>query len=102
MEFDILLRLVGVMNLEKNYCVQRIFIGENPFYVILLRKQINIDEYSNIYRPISFKLGMMIETTKVYILIPVWMTFKFILGHSCMINHKLLHPFSHKFLYQFG
>ena len=24
--------------------------------------------YSDIYRPISFKLGMMIETTKLYIL----------------------------------
>ena len=30
-------------------------------------KKINIDLYSDIYRQISFKLGMMIENTKRYI-----------------------------------
>ena len=30
--------------------------------------------YSDIYRPISFKLGMMIEITMLYILISVLMT----------------------------
>ena len=33
--------------------------------------KIYIDLYSDIYRAISFKLGMMIETTKLYILISV-------------------------------
>ena len=39
--------------------------------------------YSDIYRLISFKLGMMRETTKLFILILVWMTFTFIQGHCC-------------------
>ena len=39
---------------------------------------------NNVYRPISFKLDMMIETTRLYILISVWMILTFIQGHSCM------------------
>ena len=50
---------------------------------------------------ISFKVGVIIEITKLCILIPVWMTMMFIQGHSCVINQKLLGPFSHKFLKQF-
>ena len=40
--------------------------------------------FPSVYRPISFKLGMMIETTRLFILIPVLMTLSFIQGHSCM------------------
>ena len=39
---------------------------------------------------------------KLYILIPVWMTWTFIQGHSCLRNQKLLYPFSHIFLHWFG
>ena len=60
--------------------------------------------YSDMYR-LSFKLGMLMETMKLYILIsvtfskgPVWMTLTFIQDHSCMRNQKLLLPFSGKFL----
>ena len=53
-----------------------------------IRKQnFNICLYSDIYR-ISFKLGLMIETTKFYILILVWMTLVFIQGHSYMRTQK--------------
>ena len=37
--------------------------GENPTYMILLEQNFNISLYSDIYKPISFKLGVMIETT---------------------------------------
>ena len=40
--------------------------------------------YSDIYRPISFKVGMIIEITNLWILVSVWMTLTFIHGHSCM------------------
>ena len=40
---------------------------------------------------------MMIETTKHYDLISVWMTLTFIQGNSCMRKQKLLCPFSWKF-----
>ena len=50
---------------------------------------INIGLYSDIYKPISFKLGVKIETTKLYILISVWITVIFIQDHSCMRNQKL-------------
>ena len=52
-----------------------------------------IDLYSDIYRMISLKLDMMIETTKLYIFIRVWMTLTFIQGLGCMRNQSLWCPF---------
>ena len=37
-------------------------------------KHLSTGLHSDEYRPISFKLGMMIATMKFYILISVWMT----------------------------
>ena len=55
------------------------------------------------YKLISFKLCMMIEAIKLYILISVWMILTFIQGHSCMRNQKLLCIFFWgKFLSWFG
>ena len=34
----------------------------------------------------SFNLGMMIDTTRLYIFISGWMTLTFIQSHSCMKN----------------
>ena len=42
---------------------------------------------SDAYEPITFKLGMMIDRTKLYILIPVSMTLTIILSH--MVTRKL-------------
>ena len=74
MECVILLRLVGVVN---------------------LRLTLNFDMglYLDNYRPISFKLGLMIETTKLYIFTSVWMALSFPLGRSCMRTRKLQYPF---------
>ena len=57
----------------------------------------NVFLYSDIYRLTSFKLGIVIGTTILYVLISVWMTFTFIQGDSCMRNQKLKCPFSQKF-----
>ena len=46
----------------------------------------NEDLCSDIYQLISFKPGAIVETTKLFIKIPVWMTLTFIQGHSCMRN----------------
>ena len=107
--FGKLLRLVNMMNLKLTLSlVHSIFIGEKPTYMISLenrnkqtkqqqqqqrdthRENFDIGLYSDIYRPISFKLGMMIEITKIYICVSVWMTLTFIQGHSCMKNRKTL------------
>ena len=50
------------------------FKGENPAYVILSKNKINIGLYSDIYRPTSFKLGIITEPTKIYILMSVSMS----------------------------
>ena len=52
--------------------------------------------YSDIFRLISFRCGMMIETFILYILIPVLMTLTFIQGHRYIGNQKLSRPFSCK------
>ena len=51
--------------------MNRIFILSSIYYCDLVRSEICIGLYSDIYRLISFKLGMMIETTELYILISV-------------------------------
>ena len=43
---------------------------------------------------ISFKLGIVIETAELYILMPSCMTFTFIDGHSSMRNQKLVYLFT--------
>ena len=48
----------------------------------------NLSLHWGIYRPISFKLYLMIETTEHYHFIPVWMTLTLIHGHSCMTKSK--------------
>ena len=111
MALGTLLRLVDLMNLillwfvfsvptisYSFYRVHLIFKGENPTYV---KQHFYIGFYSGIYRLISFKLGVMIEITKLYIFILVWMTLTFIQGHSYIRNQKLWCPFSHKFKYIF-
>ena len=47
----------------------------------------NFDLRSDIDKLICFKLGMMLDTNKVYILIPVWMTL--ILTHGYLVARKL-------------
>ena len=69
------------------YCVHSVCKGESPF-----QKQspgFTLGLYFDIYRPISFKLDMMIETTKLYILISVWMTFKD--AFVCEIKNSSVH-----------
>ena len=56
----------------------------------------------DICRLISIKTGVMIDTIKLCILIPAWMTFTFIQGHSCMRSSVLLCSFSWNVLYQIG
>ena len=44
--------------------------------------------YLDIYRLISFRLGIMIENTKPYLFILVWMAVTFIQGHGCTQKPK--------------
>ena len=58
MEFGILFELDSVMNLILFYLIHVVFKGENPAYVIWLKKQLNFNVglSSNIDRPISFNM----------------------------------------------
>ena len=48
----------------------------------------NISLYTGIYRPISFKFGMMIEISKLYNWTSVSMTLTSNEGHCCMRNNN--------------
>ena len=68
--------------------------GESRAFVISLNT-IYIDLYSDIYRPISFKLGLIIEITKLYIFTSVWMTLTFISRSQwCKKSNTLVSIFS--------
>ena len=66
------------------HLVHLILKGENPACMISLKKKkkknFNVGLYSDIYRLISFKFGMIIQITKLNILMPVWMTLTLIQG----------------------
>ena len=55
-------------------------------YDVIKKRNFNVGLYSEI----SFILGMVIKSTKLYILVSVWMTLTFIQGHSCIRNKKIL------------
>ena len=88
MEFGVLLRLVGVMNLILVSCLFNIQ-GREPSMCDFVKKKKKFGLYSDIYRLISFKFDLMIGTTKRNILISIWMTMTFIQGQDCLINQKL-------------
>ena len=69
----LLLSLVGVMNLILILLRPVDIQGREPYLYNVIEKNVKIGFYSYICRPISFKLGLMIETTKLYIFISVWM-----------------------------
>ena len=68
-------------------CVFNIQGKESYMYDSVI-ESFNVGLYSDIYRSVSFRLGMVIETTKVYVLISVWMIFTFIQGNSCIKKKK--------------
>ena len=93
-EFGELLRHVGVV-MHILICLVHLPIKEgNPTYVILFRKFFNKGLLSDIYWQISFKLGMMIQTTKLSILISVWMTLTFIQDQLCEKSKTLMSIYS--------
>ena len=77
---------VGVMYLLLMFCVSSIFKGDSLTYVICTPQKkknplrLACKLYSDIYRPTSSKLSVMIKTTKLYIVISFWMTLTFIKG----------------------
>ena len=87
------------------YRVHSVFNGEIATLVIF-KKQTNntfsIGLCSDLCWLIFFKLDVMIETTKLYFLISVWLTLTFIQDHSCVRYQRLWCPFPQQFCCQFG
>ena len=121
MEFGTPLRFVGLMNLtlilpnsidiqgRKPYLHD--FVKKNPYNLqrnkqtnkttnnnnnkkTQPKKTINFGLYLDIYRSISYKLAVMIETTKLYSLNALTFT----QGHDCMRNRKCSLPIFSKIL----
>ena len=90
MKFGMLLRFDGHTHfiLSSQYSEARTLL-------VLFHQEKNFDVglHSDIYRLISFNFGIIVVTTELYILIPVWMTLSFLQSHSYMRNQKLLQSF---------
>ena len=106
-EVAMLLKLVCLMNVILSFISLDQFWRERTLVMRFLqknrkkkkeRKKISVGFCLDNYKLNSFKLGMIIETTKLYILITVLMILTVNLGHSHVRNQALLHPFSCKFL----
>ena len=97
-EFRVVLRFVSPMNLMLILCYLISTEGREPFWCDFAKtttttakqtkQTYDVTSCSDIYRPISFNVGLIIETTKFYILSSVWMTVIFTQDHSCMRNQK--------------
>ena len=62
-----------------------------PFLVDFVKKNLNVSSSFNIFKSISFKLGMMIDTSKLCMMLrPAEVTLTFIWGHSCIRKQKVL------------
>ena len=86
MEIIVPWRLTGLMNLILILAGLINIQGKESYLCEFLPKT-HIGLYLDIYGLIFFfDLGLMIETTKFYILIPVWITLTFNQGHICMRN----------------
>ena len=70
------------------YFIHSVFKGGSSTSVSLLKKYFKHWMDADVYRAVSFKLGRMIETTKLYIFISVCMTLTFIQDHNYMRNKK--------------
>ena len=70
-------------------CVTNI-VAREPSLCNFSQTKIYVGLHWDIYQPISFIRDMMIETTELFILIPVWMTLAFIQDHRFMSNEKML------------
>ena len=92
MEFALPLRHDGVLNHILTLSHLFSIPGREPYLCDFVKKMFNV----------SFKFGLILKCTIVYILVSVLMTLTFIQGHSCMRNPKLWYPFSYKCKYQFG
>ena len=71
MEFDILSRLTGIMNFIRILFCPYSIEGREPYLCDFVEKNFNIGLYSDIYRPVSFKLCVMMKSFKLYILTSV-------------------------------
>ena len=69
-----------------------LFLLFGVFCCCFIKKMLEIGLHSEAYEPILFELGAMIDTTELYILIPVRMTLFFTQGHRVTRKLRLVQP----------
>ena len=96
MKFSMLPQPVGLLKLmRKLFCTSNIQ-GRELCWHDFMTYMFNIVMYRDTCDPICFKLGMMLHTTKLYCLIPVWMTLMFSQGHRIIGKLELVQSFCYK------
>ena len=81
MKLSMLSQPVGVLKVMLSVFCTSTIQGKELCWHDFIKYMINIVLCWDICEPICFKLGMVLYMTKLYTLIPVWMTLMFTQGH---------------------
>ena len=87
---------VGLLKLMLNYFCGKYYPRRKLCWQNCIEFTINILLCQDTYEPIHFKLGMLLDMTKLYSLISVWMTMMFTQGHKVMGKLELVQSFFEK------
>ena len=93
MKFSMLPQSVGLLKLMLNLFCTRYIQETGLCWPDYIKYTFNIITCQDTHERICFKLCMMLDTTKLYSLIPVWMAFMFTQGHTVMRHLQLVHSF---------
>ena len=81
MKLGILPQPVGLLKLMLDWFYISNIQGRERLWCYFMKYMFNIVMHQDTCEPICFKLGMVLNTTKLYSLIPIWMTLMFTQGH---------------------
>ena len=93
MKFSKMLQPVGVLKLMLNLFCRSNIQGRELCWYDFIKHMINIALCQDTCGSICFKLGMMLDMTKLYSLIPVWLTLILVKGHRVMGKLELVKSF---------
>ena len=89
MKFSVLAQPVGLLKLMLNLCCTHNIQGRK-LYCDFTEYMFNITICQDTCELICFKLALMLNTTNLYSLVPVWLTLTFILSHRVMGHPEIL------------
>ena len=93
MKFSMLPQHVSLWKFMLNLFCTNDIQGRELCWHDFMKYTFNVVICQDTCQSVFFKLGMMLNMTNVYSLIPVWMTLMFTQGHRAMLKLELVHSF---------